>query len=316
MNQFIANHGLTIMTVASVFLVIEVLRCWTQIYFLNQDTVSLREMLLDYAGGRESEWGDRAEECFRILETAVSRKPIQPSPPPDPDEWVVQDRVPVRQDLDRISWHGNSAACCIRPEVGGPSTGKKHGDPYPDQHPVNRHLKLYVMCRRRDLPKVEQKTLVELCADKTPTADISILGGPHDVCVMPTAEDLPKVEQPEQWPKYYTTGVFAGDVQFVRHDVDNRMWCVASDGAETLAHGWMQELPTWSVRAEVERGTIKQLTEAEAMALLKKPEPQPQKKRVRLWSCDTDGVIVAEDNCPAPGWTEIHHDAEGFYTID
>lgn len=111
---------------------------------------------IDYAGGRESEWGDRAEECFRILETAVSRKPIQPSPPPDPDEWVVQDRVPVRQDLDRISWHGNSAACCIRPEVGGPSTGKKHGDPYPDQHPVNRHLKLYVMCRRRDLPPVEQ----------------------------------------------------------------------------------------------------------------------------------------------------------------
>lgn len=42
-------------------------------------------------------------------------------------------------------------------------------------------------------------------------------------------------------------------------------------------------------------------------------EPQPQKTRVRLWSCDTDGVIVAEDNCPAPGWTEIHHDSDGFY---
>lgn len=42
-------------------------------------------------------------------------------------------------------------------------------------------------------------------------------------------------------------------------------------------------------------------------------DQQPVKTRVRLWSCDTDGVVVAEDNCPAPGWIEIHHDAEGFY---
>lgn len=31
MNQFIANHGLTIMTVVCVFLVIEVIRCWVRI---------------------------------------------------------------------------------------------------------------------------------------------------------------------------------------------------------------------------------------------------------------------------------------------
>ena len=48
MNQFIANHGLTIMTVVCVFLVIEVVRCWARISVLSRDIESLREMLLGW----------------------------------------------------------------------------------------------------------------------------------------------------------------------------------------------------------------------------------------------------------------------------
>lgn len=67
MNQFISNHGLTIMSVVCVFLVIEVIRCWTQIYVLNTNTESLREMLLGWTRtakefqGKNDELRDRLQ---------------------------------------------------------------------------------------------------------------------------------------------------------------------------------------------------------------------------------------------------------------
>lgn len=61
---------------------------------------------IDYAGGRESEWGERAEECFRILETAVSRKTEHPQPAedmallkkPEPQPQKTRVRLWMRND--------------------------------------------------------------------------------------------------------------------------------------------------------------------------------------------------------------------------
>lgn len=223
----------------------------------------------------------------------------QPQPAEDPDEWVVLDPVKYadhvpRVGIDQFEYRSNDWV-----------TQK----PYHSQITVGRYHECCAglhRCRRRDLPKAEQL---------------------------------------EQWPKYWTTvdsDVFA----FVKQLTANECQCVWRDGT----HGPVVKFTNGNERRE--------LTEAEAMALLKKPEhlpdaskkvsdealelivhlrdqmealskrvaecerllkkpePQPQKTRVRLWSCDTDGVVVAEDNCPAPGWVEIHHDAEGFYTID
>ena len=166
-----------------------------------------------------------------VLEHAF---PEQPQPAKDPDEWVVQDRVPARSDVDKC-W-------CINPleplpadpefmwsiQSNGFFSSKMHGD-------ETRYGTVHVMCRRRDLPKVEQVVCDEC-------------GGSGEV----------------------DSGGFT----------------------------------PWMAPINVPCGKCS------------KPEPQPQKTRVRLWCCDTDGVVVAEDNCPAPGWHEIHHDSEGFYTID
>lgn len=39
---------------------------------IEQLDAAIREAV-EYAGGREAEWGERAEECFAILERAVGR---------------------------------------------------------------------------------------------------------------------------------------------------------------------------------------------------------------------------------------------------
>lgn len=70
----------------------------------------------------------------------------------DPDEWVIQDRVPVRVG-DRISWHYDNVENSV--EAGCFSVGAKHGD-------VSHGNRLRVWCRRRDLPKGKQKTRVRL----------------------------------------------------------------------------------------------------------------------------------------------------------
>ena len=75
----------------------------------------------------------------------------------DPDEWVVQDRVPVRPGTDQIYWNEKlftpqSTFGFIETYRGSQSDGKMHG------YKADGML-LSVRCRRRDLPPVEQAQL-------------------------------------------------------------------------------------------------------------------------------------------------------------
>lgn len=72
-----------------------------------------------------------------------------------PVEWVVQDRVPVRLGIDRISWTFDDVEEAHSPLEGGLSQGKMHGTP----HPSGSSLWLRVWCRPSDLPP---KTRVRL----------------------------------------------------------------------------------------------------------------------------------------------------------
>ena len=80
--------------------------------------------------------------------------------------------------------------------------------------------------------------------------------------------DLPKVEQPEQWPKYYTTlDSPSSDVAFVKRVDETSYSVVYKNGRECPGFLWVAQ----------NQSRRKQITEAEAMALLKEPDPQPQK---------------------------------------
>ena len=72
----------------------------------------------------------------------------EPQPAEDPDEWVIQDQVPPRKDVDQISWGGGDWHSDWHKawQFGN----MMHGD-YP-----RFGGRLNVRCRRRDLPKVEQ----------------------------------------------------------------------------------------------------------------------------------------------------------------
>ena len=75
-------------------------------------------------------------------------------PAEDPDEWVIQDRVPVRPGIDQVCWNeklfdaqapfGFIETCC-----GSQSDGKMHGYGADGCY-------LSARCRRRDLPKENQ----------------------------------------------------------------------------------------------------------------------------------------------------------------
>ena len=128
--------------------------------------------------------------------------------------------------------------------------------------------------------------------------------------------DLPKVEQAEQWPKYYEYQTNALNIAFVKRVSATKMAYVDRNGCETI-------IVAWSTNDERRR----ELTEAEAMALLNKPtsdggtdwsyhekqKPQPQKKMLRLW-IDSDCNIHA--GLKGDNDLELHYDHETrqFYT--
>jgi len=76
------------------------------------------------------------------------RRVVPAAPVESPDDWVTQDRVPVRVGVDEISWVGDGFCWASH---GGLSDGKMHG------HNENGMI-LKVRCRRKDLPPVPPKT--------------------------------------------------------------------------------------------------------------------------------------------------------------
>lgn len=77
--------------------------------------------------------------------------PEQPQPVEDPDEWVIQDRVPVRTSCDQVMWikDGKSVTGFAYSFRNSASDGRMHG------YTESSGYQLHVRCRRRDLPKVE-----------------------------------------------------------------------------------------------------------------------------------------------------------------
>ncbi len=180
----------------------------------------------------------------------------------DPDEWVIQDRVPARE-LDECRWIGSMTPDQWRPAGRFPDAlGLYHG--YTDDKFL---LRLEVRCRRRDLPKVkpEQVEQAEQCAACEALAEPGTAGC-KDCNEYATAICSP--EQAEQWPKYYTTlDSPSSDVAFVKRVDETSYSVVYKNGRE--CPGFL-----WSAKNQSRR---KQLTEAEAMSLLHKQEPQPEK---------------------------------------
>lgn len=124
--------------------------------------------------------------------------------------------------------------------------------------------------------------------------------------------DLPKVEQAEQWPKYYKPSQ-PRKTGYGKHVAYYK--CIETEKGETVhtdgtSFGFTVRAPglDWT-----------EITEEQAMWLLDKPtepesKPQPQKTRVRLWARPDGGHIWFCPDRPANGsWLEIHHDSEGFY---
>lgn len=208
--------------------------------------------------------------------------PADPTPPanqPDPDEWVVLDPVKYADHVPRtgIDWFiGMSDEWTLQAS-------------YHDSRTVGDHFRWCGKphrCRRRDLPPEKQP------AQSSPLKASDLKA----VC-----DDVIRWRN-EQWPKYYHASFKANQIAFVRRDNATQYTPVMYDGTELKKQPWFG-----NDNCRIE------LTEAEAMALLKKPEPQPAKSRVRLWK-NNYGSVMSNDDCEhLEGWQEIHHDAEGFY---
>ena len=198
--------------------------------------------------------------------------PAEPMPvnQPEPDEWVVQDRVPVRIG-DYCWWVSNDDPLPNYPSEMWlahqyslvVSRKNRHGDKSASGKDV-----LHVMCRRRDLPPAE----------------------------------------PEQWPKYWTTDGNEESIAFIRQ-VSANVAEIVYVNANRKPCEWPR---AWTTNDQRKR---KQLTEAEAMALLNKPQPQPAKTRVRLWINAVDGSVYFGESSRLRTDCEIHYDAEAkkFY---
>lgn len=110
----------------------------------------------------EAEQPQPAEDPDEQPQPVVHYDPIADRPKlvlkEDPDEWVIQDKVPVRVRIDRCWYMDGECGLPADPENMWQKyakdrflDGKGHGDYVQDGGGT-----LHVMCRRRDLPKVEQ----------------------------------------------------------------------------------------------------------------------------------------------------------------
>lgn len=230
-------------------------------YAGDADGVTLRMSHMSYEG-------------YRLAMRMLRQYMEQPQPAEDPDEWVIQDRVPRRAKVDQFVYLSPREMSLAIPEEswqffrwssGCPagemaSDGRKHGFVT-----VNGNT-LHVRCRRRDLPKIEHDWTEDFEHEngsyQNKCSRCNVLFKGHKRRVMCKSCDLPKPEQ-------------------------------------TLSAGELK-----AVCDDVMRWQGKQF---------QKPEPQPQKTRVRLWAT-RDGIVWMSSNaCPLRSWQELHHDSEGFY---
>lgn len=118
----------------------------------------------------------------------------EPQPAEDPDEWVIQDRVPVRPGVDQVCWNekrfdAKAKFGFIETHSDSQSCGKMHGY-------RTGGMFLSVRCRRRDLPKVEQ---LAGCRIVCKASKVDGIICPHDSCdIEDGLREDSKVEQAEQ----------------------------------------------------------------------------------------------------------------------
>ena len=225
----------------------------------------------------------------------MARAELETKPPAD-DLWVTQDRVPARVGIDEYRY-ASFEEDDWKPVTGDWDDFAVHG--WVDHEGDT----LLLRCRASQLP--------EVCAAE-PQLN----------------EDLPNVEQPEQWPKYYrpvkkaTSLLDQKQVAYFRRETRTSGITVHTDGTTFEFNNWEGDLVP-----------IVQITEAEAMALLKKPEPrnrdealamlvdegqklgmygtpQPAKTRVRLFASFGALHICLPGEITEGIGREIHYDAE------
>jgi hypothetical protein len=129
--------------------------------------------------------------------------------------------------------------------------------------------------------------------------------GHHGYTQITEAEALALLDKPETFPQYWTTlDSSASNTAFVKRYDSVRWHTVRKDGSESIDLGLSSD---WNPDGR------KQITEAEALALLDKPEPvNPATRKVVLteWYCwDTDGTGISAINWSEHkprGWDKCH----------
>jgi hypothetical protein len=106
---------------------------------------------------REGQWLEvtKAEALARVKPTTTDRTPVE-----SPDDWVRQDQVLARLEMDVVWWGDNPPAdknqwCIVSSE--GLAVGKMHG-----YYTASDGDKLNVACRRKDLPASPKQLPVSL----------------------------------------------------------------------------------------------------------------------------------------------------------
>lgn len=79
----------------------------------------------------------------------------KPEPVESPDDWVTQDRVPARAEIDEERWSDWKPGNWITVEQCFTSCGMMHGDFRPTSDKI-RGASLEVRCRRKDLPPLPE----------------------------------------------------------------------------------------------------------------------------------------------------------------
>ena len=162
---------------------------------------------------RPCDWGKRSwYAAVRIL---------PPEAAESPDDWVTQDRVPMRSGIDRGWWE--SDADPVPPDVAKfwTATECHQGLCHGQLHKSSRQTVLHVRCRRKDLPQV-------------PTIQES-----------QTVEQKPEGPQPGQWWQWgqlivYVIGKAIGRDEYAVQEEDGEVYGRHLNGWQHLPDctGW------------------------------------------------------------------------------
>lgn len=239
-------------------------------------------------------------ECTYLPDcTGFDWKPADPPPPanqPDPDEWVVQDRVPPRAGLDVVCWSHwreeeevTAQGTWERPQVHGYTDCFGH--------------QLFVRCRRRDLPP-------EQCAACDAPAEPGTAGC-KDCNEYATAICSPEPEYVADASKKVSDETELDKLK--RHyEHRGRRLEALTKKVRTLRRA-LTDYKKAQDALERERQAEWMIRYAESLP--QKPEPQLAKTRIRLWLEGPTTIVMCRDKAPYDDWREIHHDEHGFYTL-